>query len=71
MNVTQFHTEFQRIKSLGWVKTKYSGDRGIGSTFEKLLNIEENNSKESDCECGDIKVSDIASTSLQTLMTCD
>ena len=71
MNATEFHTQFEKIKSLGWVKTKYSGDRGIGSTFEKLLGIDENNSKKSDCNCGDIKVSDIASTSLQTLMTCD
>jgi hypothetical protein len=71
MNTAQFDTEFQRIKSLGWVKTKYSGDRGVGNTFEKLLNIEENNSKESDLKIGDLKASDIASTSLQTLMTCD
>lgn len=71
MDATEFHTQFERIKSLGWVKTKYNGDRGIGNTFEHLLGIEENNSKDSDCKCGDIKASDIASTSLQTLMTCD
>lgn len=71
MDKSQFDYAFQQIKKLGFVKSKYSGDRGIGSTFEDFLGIEQNNSKESDLDCGDAKVADINSTSLQTLMTCD
>jgi len=71
MNLSEFHKIFQQISAQGFIKSKYKGDRGIGSTFEDLLGISQNNSKESDLKIGDLKVGDVKSTSLQTLMTCD
>ena len=71
MDKSQFTIAFQRIKELGFIKSKYNGDRAVGTMLEFLLNIEENNSKNSDLPFADLKASDINSTSLQTLLTCD
>lgn len=71
MDRSQFDVAFQQIKSQGFIKSKYNGDRAVGAMLELLLNIEENNSKDSDLSFGDVKACDENSSSLQTLMTCD
>ncbi|MEZ6209426.1 MAG: MvaI/BcnI family restriction endonuclease [Candidatus Paceibacterota bacterium] len=40
--------KLKKIKSLGFVKTVYANDGGIGATLEKLLGIKENNLKLAD-----------------------
>lgn len=67
----EFSYEFNKIKEKGFIKSKYNGDRAVGNLLESLLNIKENNSKNSDLFIGDLKATDVNSTSLQTLMTCD
>lgn len=39
---------FDTVRDLGWVNSLRAGDTGIGYTFETLIDIEENNSKQAD-----------------------
>ncbi|OGI26288.1 MAG: hypothetical protein A3J76_04635 [Candidatus Moranbacteria bacterium RBG_13_45_13] len=43
MNLSTLKKELQRIKKLGFIATRRTGDTGIGKTLEDLLNIKENN----------------------------
>ena len=38
-NLTEFITEFTKIKEQGWIKTHRSGPTGIGTTLEELLSL--------------------------------
>lgn len=71
MNIIEFDAAFKEISSRGFIKSKYNGDRAVGALIENLLGLKENNSKNSDLLFADLKASNINSTSLQTLMTCD
>ena len=42
-DIIDLKKEFERIKKLGWVKSKRNGPTGIGYTFEVLLNKPEEN----------------------------
>lgn len=47
--------KFDEVKKLGWVDSLRSGDTGIGYTFETLIGVEENNSREADYQGIEIK----------------
>ena len=38
----ELYEKFIKIKEKGWIESKRKGSTGVGYTFEKLLNIEEN-----------------------------
>ena len=40
-NMQLLNNEFKKIKSIGWIKSKRPGPTGIGYTFERLLEKEE------------------------------
>ena len=40
--IERLKNEFENIKKKGWIKSKRQNISGIGYTFEKLLNIDEN-----------------------------
>ena len=57
MNPEKIKAEFQRIKSLGYVKnvkTDYN-DGAAGNTFEMHLGVQENNLKEPDFDNFEVK----------------
>lgn len=41
-NYVELYKKFNKIRNMGWIKSKRNGSTGIGYTFETLLNIEEN-----------------------------
>lgn len=47
--------KFDEVKELGWVDSLRTGDTGIGYTFETLIGVEENNSREADYQGIEIK----------------
>jgi len=47
--------KFDEVKQMGWVDSLRTGDTGIGYTFETLIGVEENNSKEADYRGIEIK----------------
>ncbi len=56
-NIENIKNEFQRIKSLGFVKSKRPNniDGGIGNTFEDYLGVKENNFKDHDFDGFEVK----------------
>ena len=42
-NIIELNEKYKSIKNKGWIKSKRSGTSGIGYTFEKLLDKEEEN----------------------------
>lgn len=59
--------KLRKIKSLGFVKTVYANDGGVGATLEKLLGIKENNLKLADWGEVEIKAKREKSKSMLTL----
>lgn len=47
--------KFDGVKEMGWVDSLRSGDTGIGYTFETLIGVAENNSREADYQGIEIK----------------
>lgn len=47
--------KFDEVKELGWVDSLRSGDTGIGYTFETMIGLKENNSREADYQGIEIK----------------
>ena len=64
-----FIGEFERIKSMGWIKTHRSGPTGIGKTLEDLLGIEENNFDLPDFGDYELKSCRVDSGSMLTMFT--
>jgi len=46
---------FDRVSSMGWIRSMRSGDTGIGYTFETLIGLKENNDKSADYKGIEIK----------------
>jgi hypothetical protein len=69
MTLNEFKEKFQKIKEIGFIKTKRKGPTGIGYTFEELLGIKENNIAGPDIENIEIKTHRINSNNLITLFT--
>jgi hypothetical protein len=65
----KIEAEFNRIKSLGFIKSNRAGNTGIGKTFEDYLGVEENNLKDPDFEGFEVKSKRTLSNSLTTLIT--
>ena len=66
-DVLKLKTNFEKIKSIGWIKTKRNGSTGVGYTFEKLLNLEENSLEIPDYNSIEIKTQRIKSNSYVSL----
>lgn len=47
--------KFDEVKELGWVDSLRTGDTGIGYTFETMIGVKENNSREADYQGIEIK----------------
>lgn len=67
--VTELQTYIQDIYKTGWIQTQKPGDTGVGYTFESLIGIEANSSKEPDYKGIEIKCSRGKSSTLQTLFS--
>ncbi len=61
--------EFNRIKSLGFIKSKRSHNTGIGKTFEDHLGVTENNDKLPDFEGFEVKSQRALTSSFLSLFT--
>lgn len=68
-NLSEFITEFKKIKEQGWIKTHRSGSTGIGKTLEDLLDIHENNFDGPDFGDYELKSCRINSQSMLTMFT--
>jgi hypothetical protein len=68
-NLEIFKNEFYRIKNLGFVKSNRIHNTGIGKTFEDLLGILENNSRNPDFLDFEIKSQRFLTGSKVTLFT--
>jgi len=65
--VLELQDDIRNIYNNGWVQTRKAGDTGVGYTFESLIGIEANSSKEPDYKGIEIKCSRGRSSTLQTL----
>ncbi|MBA2619709.1 MAG: MvaI/BcnI restriction endonuclease family protein [Acidobacteria bacterium] len=65
----KIEAEFNRIKSLGFIKSNRAGNTGIGKTFEDYLGVKENNLKDPDFEGFEVKSKRSLSSSLTTWFT--
>ena len=65
--VLELQQKAKDIFNQGWIKTLRAGDTGVGYTFESLLGIEANSSKEPDYKGIELKCSRQNNTTLQTL----
>lgn len=65
----KIESEFNRIKSLGFVKSHRTNNTGIGKTFEDLLGVDENNKKDHDFIGFEVKSQRFLSGSKITLFT--
>jgi hypothetical protein len=61
--------EFNRIKNLGYVKSRRSNNTGIGKTFEDYLGVTENNDKLPDFAGFEVKSQRALTSSYLTLFT--
>ncbi|MFA6080885.1 MAG: MvaI/BcnI family restriction endonuclease [Patescibacteria group bacterium] len=66
-NIDEIIIKLKEIKALGYVKTIYSHDGGVGNTLEKLLGIPENNLYLPDLGSVEIKAARLKSNSMLTL----
>ena len=69
INSEKLISEFNRIKSLGFIKSNRSHNTGIGKTFEDYLGVTENNSKDCDFEVFEVKTQRALAQSYITLFT--
>jgi len=67
--VLELQTSIKSIYHEGWIQTMKAGDTGVGYTFESLIGIEANSSKEPDYKGIEIKCSRGKSSTLQTLFS--
>ena len=69
--INKVQEEFDRIKSLGFVRSTRPNNRdgGIGNTFEDLLGVEENNLKDPDFEGFEVKTHRFLNSSYITLFS--
>jgi hypothetical protein len=67
--VQELQSHLQEIYQKNWIKTHRAGDTGVGKTFEDLLEIDENSSKNPDYKGVEIKCSRENSSTLQTLFS--
>lgn len=65
----EFISRFEKVKSLGWIKTHRAGRTGIGKTLEDLLDITENNIQGPDFGEYELKSARKHSNSMLTLIT--
>lgn len=68
-NKNKIIKEFNRIKSLSFIKSKRLNDTGIGKTFEDYLGVSENNLKDPDFAGYEVKSHRKTSSSYITLFT--
>lgn len=68
-NKNKIIEEFNRIKALGFIKSKRLNDTGIGKTFEDYLGVDENNLKDPDFVGFEVKSHRKTSNSYVTLFT--
>lgn len=70
-NIGKIKQEFERIKSLGFIKSTRPNNRdgGIGNTFEDYLGVEENNLKDPDFEGFEVKTKRFMNSSYITLFS--
>ncbi|MCX6148312.1 MAG: MvaI/BcnI family restriction endonuclease [Candidatus Kapabacteria bacterium] len=66
---TKILEEFKKIKDQNFIDSNRKHNTGIGKTFEDLLGIKENNTKEPDYEGFEIKTQRLKSKSKITLVT--
>jgi hypothetical protein len=69
LNSEKIIEEFNRIKSLGFIKSNRIHNTGIGKTFEDHLGVDENNAKEPDFEGFEVKSQRSQTGSYLTLFT--
>ena len=69
MIIDEFVQAFNKIKQLGWVKSKRRGPTGIGYTLERLLGLSENNIALPDLGEIELKAHRIGSSTMITLFT--
>ena len=71
IKINKVQEEFDRIKSLGFVRSTRPNNRdgGIGNTFEDLLGVEENNLKDPDFEGFEVKTHRFLNSSYITLFS--
>ena len=69
MNYNEFVEEITKIKNMGFVESRRSGDTGIGKTLEDLLGISENNIAGPDFDIYELKSGRKDSASMLTLFT--
>ena len=63
-------TKLKGVYEKGWIKTLRAGDTGVGFTFETLIEIQANSSKEPDFKGIEIKTSrKNGNSNLQTLFS--
>lgn len=67
--ILEIQTYIKDIYQTGWIKTQRAGDTGVGYTFESLIGIEANSSKEPDYKGVEIKCSRQHASTLQTLFS--
>jgi len=67
--VLELQEYIRNIYRNGWIETRKAGDTGVGYTFESLIGIEANSSKEPDYKGIEIKCSRGGSSTLQTLFS--
>ncbi len=69
MERTKIIAEFNRIKNLGFIKSRRKHNTGIGKTFEDYLGVDENNDKLPDFEGFEVKSQRALTSSYLTLFT--
>jgi len=69
MSAEKIINEFNRIKSLGFIRSNRANHTGIGKTFEDYLGVIENNVKDADFEGFEVKSQRFLSGSYITLFT--
>jgi hypothetical protein len=67
--VLELQKKIKNIYQKGWIKTLKTGDTGVGYTFETLIDIKANSSKEPDYKGIEIKCSRQNISTLQTLFS--
>ena len=69
ITLNDFIEEFEKVKTMGWIRTHRAGPTGIGKTLEDLLGIPENNLDEPDFGDYELKSCRIDSNSMLTMFT--
>jgi hypothetical protein len=65
----KLHEKISAVSALGWIPTKRAGDTGIGYTFESLLGIAANSSRDPDYAGIELKSSRLRAGSQQDSLT--